>query len=333
MKIARRLTWPGNGSEVAADCAGVASSVTRPGASPRPRYDALARLLLGFCRALCCLPRRWLYALGAGLGRLAWRWLPVRREVVRTNLALCFPDKPEGERLVLEREHFRALGIGLVETLAAWSGRDQHLLGRLEWAEGSLELAAAARQRGRGLLVLGAHSTPMELVGAALRRAFPDLVCMYRHQSQPVVDSLMRIGRTRSGGHPGLHRSRLRDAFRVLERNNILWYAVDQDMGARHSVYAPFFGVPTATLRYAGRLARHTRALVCLLWCWRLPDGSGYRIKIEQLMLDGDAEREAALINAALERAVLEAPEQYFWVHRRFKTRPAGQPPVYRSRR
>lgn len=262
----------------------------------------------------------------------------MRRQVVRTNLALCFPGKSTAERLSLEHEHFRALGIGVVEALAAWSGREQHLLGRLEWGEGSLELVAAARAKGRGLLMLGAHFTPQELVGATLCRIVPGMTYIYRRQSQPLVDALMRVGRRRSGEHPGMQRSRLRDVLRALEQNYALWYAVDQDMGPRHSVYAPFFGVPAATLRYVGGLARLAQAPVCLVSGQRLPDGSGYRIVFEplapDLALGEEAERNTArIINTALERAVLQAPEQYFWVHRRFKTRPAGQPPVYASRR
>lgn len=282
---------------------------------------------------VCCLPRRWLYALGAGLGNLIWWCLPVRREVARTNLVLCFPGKSAQEQLRLGRKHFKSLGIGVVESLTAWSGRERYLLGCLEWGEGSLELLAAVHAEGRGLLMLGTHFTTLDLACAALRRVLPNVVYAYRNQSQPLVDALMHVGRARSGRSPGIQRFHLRNVLRALEQNHIVWYAIDQDVGSRHSVFVPFFGVPTATSRYIGGLVRHTRAPVCLLWYRRLPDYSGYQITLKQLALDGDAERNATLINTALEQAILQAPEQYFWVHRRFKTRPAGQPPVYASRR
>ncbi len=293
-------------------------------------YVGLARLVLALGWLGCALPRHWLYALGGCIGSLLYRVWTRRRQIVRTNLGLCFPGLSDAARLALERQHFRALGIGLVETLAAWSGQGRHLLGRMEWDESVRVQLEAARSRGQGLLLLGMHSTVMELIGSIMLQQWPKLIYMYRHQSQPLADTLMRLGRVRSAGRPGLHRSQLRAALRVLKQNGMLWYAVDQDLGPRHSVYAPFFNVPTATLRYAGRMARCSRALVCLFWCYRLADGSGYRFGLEPLELSAtDEVQDARCINAAMERAVQAAPEQYFWVHRRFKTRPAGQASVY----
>ena len=157
-------------------------------------YAGLARLVLALGWLGCTLPRRWLYAFGGCIGSLSYRLWTRRRQIVRTNLGLCFPGMSDAARLDLERQHFRALGIGLVETLAAWSGQGQHLLGCMQWDESVQMQLEVARSRGQGLLLLGMHSTVMELIGSVMLRQWPELIYMYRHQSQPLVDVLMRLG-------------------------------------------------------------------------------------------------------------------------------------------
>lgn len=267
------------------------------------------------------LPMQWLYALGAGLGRLAGRLLPSRLAIVRVNLRLCFPELSVAERDALARAHFAAVGRGAMEAAEAWWGSDAQLA-RYTRLEGLAHLDAA-RAEGKGVILLLAHFTTLEMCGWVLSRHIPDLDVVYKPTHNVVVERLMsRIRRASLGGL--IASSDFRGIVRALRAGRILWYVPDQDFGRRRTVFAPFMGVPAATLNMTSRLAERTGAAVLPVQSLRLPDGT-WEVRIEPALSDfpsGDDVADATAVNAVIERHVRAAPEQYFWVHRRFKTRP-----------
>jgi KDO2-lipid IV(A) lauroyltransferase len=292
----------------------------------RPRYWPVW-LGLGVLRLLVALPARLQLRLGAACGQFASQFNQHRRRIVAINLQLCFPDLDQGERERLLEAHFAALGMGVIETAAAWWASDtaiaQH--GTLE----GLEHLDAVLAEGRGVLLLTAHFTTLEL-GAryiAMQRPFHAL---YRAHDNPAYQAVMRRWRERRSRLPPITRKNMRDLLRALRQGRIVWYALDQDFSDEAGVFVPFFGVPTLTLTATTRLVRLTGARVVPYFPCRLPDGR-YQVRILPV-LDGfgeDEVQDAARINALIEAAVRNCPEQYFWVHRRFKTRPAGYPEVY----
>ncbi|MRH78288.1 lipid A biosynthesis acyltransferase [Spiribacter sp. C176] len=286
----------------------------------------------GILRALVfVLPMQWLCTFGAGLGRLAGRLLPSRLAIVRVNLRLCFPELSEQERETLARSHFASVGRGAMEAAEAWWGRDTELA-RHTRLEG-LANVEAARAKGKGVILLLAHFTTLEMCGWILSRHIPDLDVVYKPTHNTVVERLMsKIRRANLGGL--IASSDFRGIVRALRAQRILWYVPDQDFGRRRTVFAPFMGVPAATLNMTSRLAERTGAVVLPVQSLRLPNGD-WVVRIEQALSDfpsGDDVADATAVNAVIERHVRAAPEQYFWVHRRFKTRPdPAEPSPYQA--
>lgn len=254
--------------------------------------------------------------LARAIGRLAHRLAVRRRAVVAANLALCFPDMGVAVRRRIERESFEWAAIGVVDTARAWLGdirraaAESHIAG--------LETLHEAQARGRGVILLGAHFTNMELAGAVLARRVPFAV-MYRSYQNAAIDHLAWRGRHRHFSAV-IERSDLRRVLGLLRSGGVVWYAADQDYGPRHSRFEPFLGVPAATISVAERLQRRTgAALLGAASYWR--DGH-IEIVIEPLAGMG-------AYNRWLSGLVAAAPAQYLWLHRRFKTRPPGSPAIY----
>ncbi len=278
-----------------------------------PTWAGIALLWL-----LVQLPLALQRATGRRLGRIARQVSRRRRAVVATNLDICLPQLSVGQRQQLVAAAFESAGIGAIEAVRAWLGQVQptppgNVVG--------LDALIAARDRGRGVLLLGAHFTCMELAGAQLSRLLPfDVV--YRSSSNAAIDALMWHGRQRHYGQV-IVRTDVRAMLRTLRAGRILWFAADQDHGRRHSTFVPLFGVPAATVTAASKLAQQTGAAVLAVSHWRDPRGT-IHYAIEPLDADLGA------YNRWLERAISAHPDQYLWLHRRFKTRPAGCAPLYR---
>lgn len=287
---------------------------------------------LGVLWLLCLLPVPVLLGFGAALGWTFGRLARGRREVVQVNLRLCFPEKTAAEREQLTDAHFRALGAGVFEAALAWFAGDRRL-GPLGEVAG-LEHLDAAMAGGTGALLLTGHFTTLELGGRFVVRAGRRFHAMYRPLNNPLVDYFMHRWREGRSGLPALPRDDLRTLVRALREGRAIWYAPDQTLDPRHSVFVPFFGVPALTVTATSRLARLGRARVVPFFPERV--GSRYRVRFLPALENfptGDEVADTARVNRVIEDAVRHAPAQYFWTHRRFKRRPPGEPDVYRRLR
>lgn len=303
--------------------------------SPRPsplRYLAPRYwptwTMFGVLRLLVRLPWRWQMRAGTLIGRLAWHLARARRRIARTNLELCFPELTPTQRSALLRDHFDSLGRGVVETALCWWGDEQRLQ-HLTHIVG-LHHLETAKARGKGVILLSAHFTTLELGGRllALHAAFH---VQYRRHKNPLFETVMRRARERRF-EQAIARDDMRGFLRSLKAGNAVWYAPDQNHGGDHSLFAPFFGIPASTLTTPARIARISGAAVVPFYPMRAPDGSGYLLvlcpALENFPGD-DALADATRLNRLLESVIREMPEQYLWVHRRFKTRPPGEPCPY----
>lgn len=264
--------------------------------------------------------------LGRALGKLAFWFASSRRRAARINIALCYPQVDEVVRRRILREHFAALGVGLFEFARAWWGSIDPLR-RTVRIEGLDHLQAAMAQ-GRGVLLVSGHFLNLEICGRLLCDHVP-LAGMYRRHEGAVMEWAVLRGRLRYAAAM-FQQHELRPAIRHLKNGGALWYAPDQDMHGKDTVFAPFFGIPAATITATHQLARVTGCAVLPFFHHR--EGDRYVLRIEQPFADfpsPDATADTARVNAAIETMVREAPAQYLWIHRRFKRRPPGEPPVY----
>lgn len=265
-------------------------------------------------------------ALGALVGAIARVAVPLRRRAAEINLRLCFPDLDAAAREALLRASFRDFGIGLFEFARAWWG-DIAPLRRSARIEG-LEHLQTLRAQGRGVLLISGHFMTLETCGRLLCGHVP-LAGMYRRYRNPVMEWAVKRGRLRYAAAMFAN-DEVRAALRHLKQGGLLWYAPDQDMRGKDTVFAPFFGVPAATITATHQFARLTGCAVVPFFHRR--EGGRYVLRIEPPLRDfpsQDAATDSARVNATIEAMVREAPSQYLWIHRRFKRRPGGGPSPY----
>lgn len=293
-----------------------------------PRYWPTA-VLFFFLWLITRLPWRWQMAVGGLIGALTFTFARERRDIAVTNLALCFPEQDAAQRNTLLKAHFDSLGKGIVETALCWWGRSSQLRG-LYTLVGNQHLEDAI-SAGRGVILLSAHFTTLELGGRLLAMQQPFHV-LYRQHKNPLFEQVMRKARERRF-EKAIPRNNTRELLASLKNGVPVWYAPDQNHAGSHSVFAPFFGVQASTLTTTARLARLSGAPVVPFFQQRLADGSGYLLILCPALENfptGDAKEDAARVNRLVESVAREMPEQYLWVHRRFKTRPGGEPSPYR---
>ncbi len=295
------------------------TSLWRPG-------NLLAACGVGLLKASARLPLRWTRPLGAGIGAVAAALFPFRRRVGLVNLRLCFPELDEGARRRLLRRHYQAMGMGIFELAAAWYQPDERIRG-LGTVRG-LEHLRAVKDSGRGALLLTAHFTTLEICGRLLLCHHP-FSCLYRRPNQPVIAAAMTAARAALMRRV-IHFDRLPELVRALREGDFVWYAPDQGRTFKYSAILPFFGVPAVTNTATGRIARMGNAAVIPFLGWRRPDGR-YEVEIfpELTDLPEDPAAEGVLINRLIEAFVRKAPDQYFWLHRRFKHRGPEYPDAY----
>lgn len=289
-------------------------------------------LLFGLWYLSAQLPYRWQLALGRGLGRLMLRYAHSRRHIAECNLALCFPELSARERGQLLQRNFSSCGIALMETGMAWFRSSAWLHKRFS-IEG-LEHLQTPRLRGQGVVMLAMHFTTLE-IGAAFMAMSHPVDGMYRAHKNPVYDYLQRKGRERHGDNVEVFQRRdVRGMLRALKRGRAVWYAPDQDYGIGQGVFAPLFGQPAATVTGTSRFARVGRAQVVPYTVTRDDNLGHYRVRVYPALAEipsGDELQDATLVNQFVEARMRENPAQYMWLHRRFKTRPAGAGQVYAS--
>lgn len=300
---------------------------TYPANHAHPRYWG-AWLGIGLMRAGAMLPWRLKLALGRGIGLLTWKLAKRRRHITDTNLALCFPELDDRQRAALVRKTFIANGIGILETATGWCRDPEHLRHRVTF-KGTEHMERAMAQ-GKGALIIGIHFSTLDLGGALHSLFFPADV-VYRPHDNPVFEDFMTRARRGIFG-AAIDRHDLRGVVRRIKSGHAVWYSPDQDFGREVSVFAPFFGIPAASIKLTAKIARMTGAPVMPLMFHRNPDDRTYTLEYLPPLENfpsGDDVADAAQVNAFIEQAIRRHPEQYLWLHRRFKTRPPGEASFY----
>ena len=287
-----------------------------------------AWLGLAAIRVAAMAPRGLLMHAGRGLGAISAHVLGERRRVAARNLALCFPEFDAATRARLLEDNLRDSGMMLAEFALAWMG-SARTIARIPLALEGLQHLEAARAAGHGVLLVGAHFSHLELCARLVSQRIR-IAGMYREHADAAFEWAIRRARLRYADAM-FTKDELRGSVRYLKAGGTLWYAPDQDMRGKDVVFAPFFGVAAATITATHHLARLSGARVMPFFHHRRADG-GYAIRLEAALEDfpgKDIVADTTRINALIERMVREAPSQYLWMHKRFKTRPAGVASVY----
>ncbi|HEX7992136.1 MAG TPA: LpxL/LpxP family Kdo(2)-lipid IV(A) lauroyl/palmitoleoyl acyltransferase [Stenotrophomonas sp.] len=300
------------------------STATRPSLLQPRHWPTFAWLGIAFIAAR--LPWTLQRALGRGIGWLALHLARSRRRAAEVNLKLCFPEQDEAWRQRLLRDSFDALGVGVFEFARAWWGKIDVIRPQVQW-EG-LEHLKALQAEGRGVLLVSGHFMTLEMCGRLLCDHVP-LAGMYRKYRNPVMEWAVKSGRLNYASAMFANED-IRATVRHLKKGGFLWYAPDQDMRGKDSVFVPFFGMQASTITATHQFARMTGCAVVPYFHRR--EGSGYVLKIAPPLPDfptDDPVADTAQVNAAIEQMVREAPSQYLWIHRRFKRQPEGRSHFY----
>ena len=267
------------------------------------------------------LPYPVLMYLGAGLGWLSMKLLPRRVRIARTNLQLAFPDWDDATREACLKENFANVGRAIFETGIAWFWPDWRVR-KIMHVTGAEHVEQAVANK-HGMLLLSAHFMTLELNARMFGLLRPG-VGVYRPNTNPVLEYAQYHGRCKSNKYL-VDRADVKGMIKALRQGEALWYAPDHDYGPHASVFVPFLGVnDAATITGTATLARVKNTVVLPCYNIRLPQG-GYQLIIEPPLQNypvGDDVADATLSNQVLEQAVRKAPEQYMWLHRRFKSRP-----------
>jgi KDO2-lipid IV(A) lauroyltransferase len=292
-----------------------------------PRYW-LTWAGLGLLRLVALLPYGGIVGCGRLLGAVL-RYLPTGFErTARRNIELCLPELSPQAREQLVKEHFASLGIALLEIPFAWWSPTAKVA-KIVHLQGAEHLQAALA-RGRGVILLTAHFTSMEMAGRALVFVAP-VGFLYRPPKNEVLAYALSRFRVAYGGHP-IPRDDIRAFISALKRNECVWYAPDQAYRKKGAEMVPMFGIPAATNTLTSRLARMSGAAVLPYFLRRLPGTSGYEAVIHPALEDfpsDDAVADTVRFNHMIEAQVRRVPEQYLWIHRRFKGLSQDYPDYY----
>jgi KDO2-lipid IV(A) lauroyltransferase len=287
----------------------------------------MIRIVFALMWLVHLLPFRAIARIGEALGAALFWLIPERRRVTRINLEKCFPDMSPRQREKLARAAFRAFCRGFVERSVLWWASAERVK-RLVRIEGLEHLDAA----GARIVILAPHFAGVEAAGTRISIE-RDIATLYAHQKDPLLDRLLLAGRTRFRPQPKIvsRQEGFRRVLRWIKEGVPFYYLPDLDFGPKGSVFVPFFGVPAATARGLPYIARSTGASVVPCVARMLPQG-GYVARLYPAWRDfpsGDEAADARRMMAFIEERVREMPEQYHWLHKRFKTRPEGEAKFY----
>jgi KDO2-lipid IV(A) lauroyltransferase len=274
------------------------------------------------------LPLRLMAPIGRAIGIAAYLLVSKRRRIARINLELCFPEMPDAQRERLLRRNFQCVGRALVESSIAWWGSAERLR-RVVQVEGQEHVEAL---KGERFIAFVPHFAGIELEGLRMTADYRG-VAVYVRQKDPYVNAFLKRKRERFAGTRMIARQEgVKAILRALEDGQALQLSPDMDLGAKDSVFVPFFGVQAATVTALSRMSRLLKLRIVPLVVRQLPGGRGYRARFYPAWEDypgASIEEDTRRMNAFLEERIREMPEQYLWWHRRFKTRPPGEPKLY----
>tara|TARA_R110000803_G_scaffold65732_2_gene126942 strand:- start:26083 stop:27021 length:939 start_codon:yes stop_codon:yes gene_type:complete len=273
------------------------------------------------------LPYRFQLFLGKMIGRLLYKIGSSRKKVALRNLELCFPDMPDAERQVMLKRNFENTGIALLETGMGWWWPNWRVKNKIKII--GLEHIEAAQKQGKGILLLAMHYLSVEINCRGIGSGHP-MVVFYRPHNNPLMEYFQFRGRGRSNKYM-LGKRDVKGLLRALKDGEACIYLPDQDYGRSRSIFVPFFAVPeaastTGTLIFARQKNTQTHMIIPT----RNDDGSGYTLEIKPMLENfptGDDTADVKRVNQELEKAIMVKPEQYMWLHRRFKTRPNEDDP------
>lgn len=295
-----------------------------------PRYWP-SWFAIGLMRVVTSLPLRWVERTGSAMGMLMYYLLPARRRIGEINLRYAFPQANEAEIKRRNKLCFQSIGIAAFETGLAWWQREK--IQKNCEIEGLQHLLQAHKQ-GKGVIILSAHFTCLEIAGPVLSQHVP-LSVMYKHAHNKLFDAFVCY-------HRGCVYKSLVDyhkpiaMIKALKKGYTAWYAPDQDLGGKDSVFVDFFGVPAATITAPARFAVISGSPIVPYVIRRKENGAGYKITMLPALENfpaGDVEQDARRINEVLEELIMQNPDQYLWVHKRYKNRPPGLAPIYPTKK
>lgn len=264
---------------------------------------------------------------GKILGYLIYYTLPKRRHIGEINIGFAFPDYSKKQIRDLNKTSIKNIGIAAFELALSWWENEK----LLSWCEiEGLENLHKAQQQGNGVIILTAHFTCLEVGGPVLNHHVPFQV-MYKRAHNDLFDAFMRYHRGRLYKAVVSHHKPI-TLIKGLKKGYAAWYAPDQDFGGKDSVFVPFFGVNATALTAPARFSKITSSPVVPYYIKRKDDASGYKLTILPALENfptNDAVTDAKIINQTLEKMILQNPEQYLWVHKRYKNRPQGEVDIY----
>jgi len=268
-------------------------------------------------------------ALSHPLGWVMRRFMKRRRRIAERNIESCFPELSAQQRRDLMDDNFRSLARMIFEISWSWSASPRRLekMGCVVGMENLRE----AIEAGRGVLAITAHLTCLEMGGRLAAMEVPEASGIYRPLNNPVLEWYQNRSRARYT-QGGISKRDMRSAIRFLRKGGVLWYAPDQDFGPKRSVFAPFFGIQTATLAATERMIEMTGCKVVPMFPVYDTETRKYTVRLYPALENfpsGDIVADLTRINALMEDHIRQVPDQYWWIHRRFKTRPEGEPPFY----